>query len=59
MTAGVADVYVNVPGNDPVTPGAVMVKVASPKVLETLLQAENVGSPLATVNDCVTWLAAT
>jgi hypothetical protein len=51
MTDVVADEYVNVPAIDPVTVGAVIVKVESPKVLVTLLQAENVGSPFSTVND--------
>jgi hypothetical protein len=58
MTDVVADEYVNVPASDPVTPGAVMVKVASPKVLERLLQAEKVGVALPIVRVSVTCGAA-
>ena len=49
MTDVVADEYENEPGTEPVTKGSVTVKAESPKFLETLLQAENVGDPLPTV----------
>ena len=49
ITDGVPDEYANVPPREPVTVGAVTVKAESPKFLETLLQAENVGDPLPTV----------
>ncbi len=58
MTDVVADEYENVPAIDPVTVGAVIVKVESPKVLVTLLQAENVGVALPIVRVSVTWVAA-
>ena len=49
MTDVVADEYENEPGIEPVTVGSATVKAESPKFLETLLQAENVGDPLPTV----------
>ena len=58
MTDVVADEYENVPANEPVTVGAVIVKVESPKVFATLLQAENVGVALPIVRVSVTWVAA-
>ena len=58
MTDVVADEYVNVPAIDPVTVGAVIVKFESPKVLVTLLQAENVGVAFPIVRVSVTWVAA-
>jgi hypothetical protein len=49
MTDVVADEYVKVPGTEPVTVGGVIVKVASPKFLETLFHIPKVGDPLPTV----------
>jgi hypothetical protein len=58
MTDVVADEYENEPGTDPVTEGALTVKAESPKFLETLLQAENVGVALPIVKVSVTCVAA-
>ena len=49
MTDVVADEYVNEPGIDPVTVGAVTVKAEFPKFFETSLHAEKVGVALPTV----------
>ena len=58
MTDVVADEYENEPATDPVTEGCVTVKAESPKFLETLLQAENVGVALPIVKVSVTCVAA-
>ena len=58
ITDVVADEYVNEPARAPVTVGAVTVKVESPNVLLTLLQAENVGVALPIVRVSVTCVAA-
>ena len=49
ITDGVAEEYVKVPGKEPVTVGAVMVKSPFSKAFETLLQVEKVGVALFTV----------
>jgi hypothetical protein len=58
MTDGVPDEYVNDPGREPVTVGAVTVNGEFPKFFETLLQVENVGVALPIVKVSVTWVAA-
>ena len=58
MTDVVADEYEKVPGIEPVTVGSVTVNAESPKFLETLLQAENVGVALPIVKVSVTCVAA-
>ena len=58
MTDVVADEYVNEPGIEPVTVGAVTVNGESPKFFETSLQVENVGVALPIVKVSVTCVAA-
>ena len=57
ITEVVAEEYAKLPGTDPITVGAVTVKVESPKVLLTPLQ-ENVGVPLPILKVSVTCAAA-
>ena len=58
MTDVVADEYVNEPGIEPVTVGAVTVKAESPKFFETSLHAEKVGVGLPIIKFSVTCVAA-
>ena len=58
MTDVVADEYVNEPGIDPVTVGAVTVKAESPKFFEIPPHAEKVGVGLPIIKFSVTCVAA-
>jgi hypothetical protein len=58
ITEVVADEYVKLPASEPVTVGAVTVKVESPNVLLTPLHGENVGVDLPIVRVSVTRVAA-
>ena len=54
----VPDPYENEPANELATVGADNVKAESPAALVIFANDERDGSPLATVNVCVNWVAA-